>query len=106
METIQRLEGFSAETAVLRAAQAAGGKIQVARVSSAQAMGRAKRYAYWGVAIYEIAVGRANHLHLRCVSGASSDRRSVRLAEQDAEATGLPVVSGLSLSSICRELVA
>lgn len=60
--------------------------IPTVRVSSAQARGAAKQYAYWGAVRYEIretADGRAvSNIPLE---RASSDRRSERLAGQDAD---------------------
>ena len=61
------------------------GPIPTVRVSSAQARGRAKRYSYWGVVRYEITLandGTPKHVPLE---RASSERRSRRLAELDAE---------------------
>jgi hypothetical protein len=61
------------------------GPLGVVRVSSAKARGKAKNYPYWGTAIYSIRVDREGHLTCAVESGASSDRRSLRLAEEDAE---------------------
>ncbi len=62
------------------------GPIQCVRVSSAQAAGEAKKYAYWGAARYEIANSRATGLPVvRAREAARSDRRSFRLAIKDAE---------------------
>jgi len=59
---------------------------RVLRVSSAQARGAAKRYSYYGVALYQLGLGKADGLPvLRCESGARSDRRSRSLAEKDAD---------------------
>lgn len=56
------------------------------RVSSAQARGAAKKYAYYGAVRYEIRLAKDGHVtHVPC-ERASSDRRSPRLAERDAEA--------------------
>lgn len=60
------------------------GPIQTVRVSSAQARGAAKRYSYWGVARYEIRLSRDGQPINVALERASSDRRSLRLAEQDA----------------------
>jgi len=64
------------------------GPIKTVRVSSARARGRAKKYCYWGAALYEIRVlknGRPGNVSTR---RASSDRRRYELAESDADATG------------------
>lgn len=60
------------------------GHIPTVRVSSAQARGRAKRYSYWGAARYEIRLSRDGQPSNVALERASSDRRSLRLAEQDA----------------------
>jgi hypothetical protein len=65
-----------------------GGSIPTVRVSSAQAQGRAKRYSYWGTAHYELCVNSKGWPCNRVVRGARSDRRSYRLACQDANETG------------------
>lgn len=60
--------------------------IRTVRVSSAQAQGAAKQYSYWGATRYQIratADGKAAANIAR--ERASSDRRSERLASQDAE---------------------
>lgn len=62
------------------------GTIPTVRVSSAQAKGAAKHYAYWGAVRYEIGVNRAGLPTNRALERASSDRRSRRLAESDAAA--------------------
>lgn len=59
------------------------GPVPAARLSTAQARGRAKRYQYWGVARYEIALARSGEVISRALERASSDRRSYRLAEHD-----------------------
>jgi hypothetical protein len=62
------------------------GPIKTARVSSAQARGAAKQYAYYGVVRYQIQL-RADGVPTNVARGrASSDRRSLRLAQQDLEA--------------------
>jgi hypothetical protein len=61
------------------------GPIKTARVSSAQARGFAKKFAYWGVARYQIALGADGQPVNKVVSGASSDRRSLRLVTNDLE---------------------
>lgn len=71
----------------------AGEVLPCVRVSSAQARGAAKRYPYWGVARYEVRYSaRQRGPVVVAVSRARSERRSQRLAEHDAEATGLPVI--------------
>jgi hypothetical protein len=71
----------------LSAIVAAVGPIPTVRVSSAQARGGAKGYAYWGAARGEIrARKRDGVLTVVSVEQASSDRRSERLAERDADA--------------------
>jgi hypothetical protein len=62
-----------------------GKTIPTARVSSAQARGAAKKYAYWGVVRYEIRLSKAGELVNVALERASSDRRSVTKAEQDLE---------------------
>jgi len=64
------------------------GPIDTVRVSSAHARGRASKYPYWGAALYQIRVLASGWVGNVCVSGASSDRRSVAGAERDADATG------------------
>lgn len=62
------------------------GPIPCVRVSSARARGRAKNYAYWGVAHYEVLFREKDSVPIaKVVSGASPDRRSLRLAREDAE---------------------
>jgi hypothetical protein len=56
------------------------------RVSSAQASGAAKKYAYWGAVRYRISLAKDGTPCARPLGRASSDRRSLRLAEQDADA--------------------
>ena len=58
--------------------------IPTARVSSAQASGRAKRYAYFGAVRYHVHVTRLGGLVNSAMERASSDRRSERLAQMDA----------------------
>lgn len=62
------------------------GPIKTVRVSSAQARGAAKRYAYWGAVRYELRLTKAGTLSHVALNRAGSDRRSVRLAEEDADA--------------------
>lgn len=71
---------------VLSVIVAAQGSIPTVRVSSAQARGAAKRYAYWGAARGEIRARKSDGA-LTCLSveRASSDRRSQLLAEDDAD---------------------
>jgi hypothetical protein len=62
------------------------GPIPTVRVSSAQAMGAAKHYAYWGAVRYEIRLDSRLGQPTNCPLGrASSDRRSVALARLDAQ---------------------
>lgn len=72
-----------------------GSAIKCVRVSSAQARGRAKQYAYWGVARYEVRLGAGGTLVATCVRRASSDRRSYRLAQNDALKSGLPMITSI-----------
>jgi hypothetical protein len=60
------------------------GPIPCVRVSSAQASGTAK-YSYWGAVRYTIDLSKNGTPCARAVERASSDRRSYRLAEQDAD---------------------
>lgn len=59
------------------------GPIKSARVSSAQAKGAAKKYAYWGAVRYQIRLTKAGHLSNVARERASSDRRSENLAHKD-----------------------
>jgi len=61
------------------------GPIPTVRVSSAQAKGRAKRYCYWGIVRYEIALAKDGTPKHVALERAASERRSRRLAELDAE---------------------
>jgi hypothetical protein len=61
------------------------GPIPTVRVSSAQA---SCPYSYWGAVRYELRLGRDGQPHNVALGRASSDRRSYRLAEADAAATG------------------
>lgn len=62
------------------------GNIPTVRVSSAQAKGAAKKYAYWGAVRYEIRpTAKGEFVTHRPTEQASSDRRSRDLAERDAE---------------------
>lgn len=61
------------------------GPIPTVRVSSAQAIGRAKSYAYWGAVRYEIRLTRDGQPANIALERAGSDRRSARLAKQDAD---------------------
>lgn len=63
----------------------AHGSIGAVRCSSAQARGRAKDYAYWGAARYEVRLGVDGYPTCVAQERASSDRRSQGLAEQDAD---------------------
>jgi hypothetical protein len=58
--------------------------IRYVRVSSARAEGRANQYPYWGVARYQVR-GTPHAAIAYCTRGASSDRRSTRLAGKDAQ---------------------
>lgn len=60
------------------------GPIPTVRVSSAQARGRAKLYSYWGATRYEIRLTRDGQPSNVALERASSDRRSLRLAQRDA----------------------
>lgn len=65
------------------------GPIPCVRVSSAKARGSAKAYRYWGAARYEIRLGRDGAPICVAQERASSDRRSYRLAKEDAEAIAI-----------------
>lgn len=64
------------------------GPIPTVRVSSAQASGFAKKFNYWGTVRYEIRFARDGRLINKALNRASSDRRSYRLAVDDACKTG------------------
>ena len=72
--------------AALAAVISKHGPITAIRVSSAQASGAAKQYAYWGAVRYRISLAKDGTPCARPLERASSDRRSLRLAEQDADA--------------------
>ena len=76
--------GDSPEVAVVGAIRECG-PLRAVRVSSAQVRGRAKKYSYWGAVRYAIGLS-ADGKRLQCMAleRASSDRRSLRLAEDDA----------------------
>jgi hypothetical protein len=82
----------------------AHGPIETTRVSSAQAHGRAKQYAYWGVATYQIRLNSAGMPTHAMREGARSDRRSERLAHLDAidyaRRTGRTHVQWLAIGQI------
>src|SRR5690349_12917656 len=62
------------------------GPIPTVRVSSAQARGAAKGYAYYGAARYEIRLTKRDGYPANIAQErASSDRRSLRLAKDDAD---------------------
>lgn len=61
------------------------GMIKTARVSSAQARGAAKRYAYWGAVRYQLRLGKDGMPVNVARERATSDRRSLRLAQEDLE---------------------
>lgn len=69
-------------TAILAAR---GRPIRAVRVSRAKARGKAARYAYWGCARYVVRLGCKGWPISVAVQAADSDRRSLRLAEEDAE---------------------
>ncbi len=62
------------------------GPLRSARVSSAQAKGAAKKYAYWGAVRYSVRLTRSGALSHTARERASSDRRSERLAGLDCDA--------------------
>lgn len=62
------------------------GPIATVRVSSAQAHGRAKQYAYWGAVRYQIRLTAAGVLTHTACGRASSDRRTYFGAAKDAVA--------------------
>lgn len=75
------------DTEVLKRIIRERGPIPTVRVSSAQASGIAKRYPYWGASRGEIRLRKSDgELTVVPVQRASSDRRSERLAEADADA--------------------
>lgn len=62
------------------------GPIPAVRVSCAQASGAAKKYSYWGATRYEIRNRKRDGIPIAvAVERASSDRRSIFRANQDAE---------------------
>lgn len=61
------------------------GPIMAVRVSSAQAHGRAKNYAYWGAVTYRIELTDEGEVVSRPCDCASSDRRSEAGAAADAD---------------------
>ena len=83
---IERAAGHTPTISLYRAILAHG-PIKTVRASSAKARGRAKDYAYWGAALYEIRATRDGVANV-AVRGAFSDRRSFALALDDACATG------------------
>ena len=79
MATYSALQQLSAILSVIQT-------IPNVRVSSAQARGAARGYAYYGAVRYEIRLAKDGHvMHVPC-ERATSDRRSPRLAERDAKA--------------------
>lgn len=61
------------------------GSIPAVAVSSAQARGAAKRYAYWGAVRYEVRLRKSDdEIIVTACERASSDRRSKNLAHRDA----------------------
>lgn len=61
------------------------GPIKTARVSSAQARGRAKRYSYWGAVRYQVRLTADGQPANIACERAGSDRRSERLVERDCD---------------------
>lgn len=62
------------------------GPIPTVRVSVAKARGKARNYPYWGAALYEIRLAKKDGAPTNApLRGASSDRRSLRLAKRDAD---------------------
>lgn len=61
------------------------GPIPTIRVSSAQAKGAAKRFAYWGPARYQIVLTREGKLSNLPLERARSARRAKWLAKDDAD---------------------
>jgi len=61
------------------------GPILSVRVSSAQASGRGKQYAYFGAVRYQIVLTKRGTVSAIPQGRASSDRRSFRLAGKDAD---------------------
>jgi len=62
------------------------GPIKAARVSSAQAQGRAKKYSYWGAVRYEIRLRDKDGEVISVARGrARSDRRSQILVKKDLD---------------------
>lgn len=79
-----------------------GNEIKAFRVSSAQARGKAKMYAYWGVAEYSIVWSDKHAFPVsRALSRAPSSRRVRHLAESDAdelaESSGGVVISSIGV---------
>jgi hypothetical protein len=72
-------------TSILKRHIAKYGPIKSIRVSSAQARGAAKKYSYWGAARYEIIITKNGNISNIAIERASSDRRSERLAHEDAD---------------------
>lgn len=71
--------------ALLAVVVRADGPVETARVSSAQARGRAKRYSYWGAVRYQIRFVRGRLSNV-AQGRATSDRRSYERAEADLDA--------------------
>jgi hypothetical protein len=61
------------------------GAIKTVRVSSAKARGYAKNFAYYGAVRYELRLSREGHPVNVPLERATSDRRSERLAWEDAQ---------------------
>lgn len=83
--THDQVSAVSPSLAALATILAERGPIPTARVSRAQARGRAKQYAYWGAVRYLIVLSADGHPVHRALERAGSDRRSRPLAERDAE---------------------
>ncbi len=78
--------GADARTAVMGATRECGA-LRAVRVSSAQAKGAAKQYAYWGAVRYAVRLSAdGQRLVVAALERASSDRRTEAGAERDAEA--------------------
>lgn len=93
--------GDSIERAVYAAIREAG-PVRAARVSSAQAKGRAKGYAYWGAVRYAVKITRDGRLSAVALECAASARRSQRLAEQDCTklANATDRIDGINIGTV------
>lgn len=71
---------------LLASAIRVNGPLRTIRVSSAKARGAAKKFPYWGAVRYEVRLRKRDGAPVHvAVERASSDRRSQRLAEADAQ---------------------